>query len=101
MKTIKRTKEMPINAFWLAINSHGHAYTSRLIDEPILHRDLGLGCSNDWQSYPLKDGYCKNWEKSLRKIVDKPSKKDKLIENQQKEIDSLLNIIDDIKKLIS
>jgi len=75
MKTINRAKEMPVDAIWLVLNSHGYAYTSRFKNEPVLHRDIGLGCSNNWQSCPSKDGYCKNWKKSLRKIKDKSVKK--------------------------
>ena len=105
MKKIKRTKDMPDWAKYVAMDKNGQIFCYDATDlycnkkNYYIHQ-WGFSGKNGtkYRSISIKP-YCKNWEKSLRKIVDKP-KKSKLIKQQAKKIESLLDLIELKRKTI-
>lgn len=75
MKTIKRTKEMTDCARYIATDKNGKIWWYHL--KPVM-TDILWYTEKSSSGSRLEDfkPYCKNWEKSLRKITDKPTRKE-------------------------
>lgn len=98
MKTIKRTDDMPKNAQYLVMNDDGSAFAlcgERKYNVAKLESgQSGWSCNSDltifsWKKINSLDDYCKNWKKSLRKIVDEPLDCYKLLQSAHKKIKRL------------
>lgn len=78
IKKIKRTDEMPKQAKWLVMNSNGVCSINTGSSRPIRNMDCSWRSDvpYSWAKHAEMNNYCKNWKKSLRKITDKPSRKE-------------------------
>ena len=112
MKKIKRTKDMSEWARFIATDKNGYVYT--FTEKPSMYI---TGWGNGGESRIVhKIHYCNNWEKSLRRIINKPTRKDlkmqivikdEIIKNintlqgtQKKEIEELNKIINSLEQRI-
>jgi 5'(3')-deoxyribonucleotidase len=77
MKTIKRTKEMPKDAKFIAIDKDGkiHTYNTEHIKAYDCEWEMLIKAEDCRYNRIKIKPYCKNWRKSLRKITDKPTRK--------------------------
>ena len=78
MKTIQRTDDIPKNANWTAIDASLKVWWYG--QKPFQSDVVWVGRTNAGGLITHMKPYCKNWKKSLRKIVDKkvnkPSRKE-------------------------
>ena len=98
MKEIKQTKNMPNWAKYVAMDKNGEIYCYEKVE--IINIDntphFNNKSTNKTATEIFIKPYCKDWRKSLRKIVDK-QKKSKRIKQQAKEIESKSTYIKNLK----
>jgi hypothetical protein len=95
MKKIKRTKEMPKWGTHILMNNGKTVYVVSVLKDGII-KPVGSSWTNCKYYKPIKiKPYCTDWTKSLRKITDKPTRKQlkariKDLEEKEKKVKEFL-----------
>lgn len=94
---------MPKDAVWLVMNDDRSCHIVSAANIPVINKIGGWydpSNSKCWRGLIFKP-YCKNWKKSLRKIVDKPSRKSllKKIANQRMALNDFNKRFENLKPI--